>query len=220
MNDYEIIRSTVEKETTQDSPEVRGQFLECFKIETHEFIGHMSLSLQKWQNLESMIHSDVKKAHVASLVYSAINLHMLSFKLFLSGYPVASGNLQRQTIETIALALLCSHNSIPILDQYMCNKYKSSNAMADLKKYSKELGLNQDGVKALEKGRKFYHNYSHPTQMTIAEQIRFGDQSLHFGACFDTDKVDEYRKEVKSKVSLAHMLINVTTSVAERLARW
>src|SRR6266446_1859690 len=161
MDGYEVIRAAIEKEVTQDTGEIRSQFLQHFRKEALDFVEHIATAFREWQCLDSIIGHDVKRAHVAALIYSAINLYMLSFKLFLSGYPMASGNLQRQVVETIALAILCSDKSLGILDRYTKNTYSSNKALRDLQKYRKKLGLNEDGANALDKSRHFYHKYSH-----------------------------------------------------------
>jgi len=220
MDDYEAIRTTIEREVTEDTPEIRRQFLNHFKQEALDFVEHACRAFQGWQNLESLIAGDVKRAHVAALVYTAINLHILSFKLFLCGYPIASGNLQRQVIETIAVAILSSHRSLDVLDRYINRTYSANKALRDLRRHKKKLGLNDDGINGLEKGLNFYHNYSHLTQMTVAEQIRFEDQALQLGASFDPEKLAEYRNEIKSKISLGRVLMNVIQGVAGNLSKW
>lgn len=56
--------------------------------------------------------------------------------------------------------------------------------------------------------------------MTVAEQIRFEDQALQLGASFDPEKLGEYGKEIRSKISLARVLMNVIQGVAGNLSKW
>jgi hypothetical protein len=115
LKENEAIRSDITKAITQDIPEVRERFLAHFETEIKDFVEHMILAYLKWQELESMINDDQRKAYVAAIVFTTINLHIVSFRLFLSGYPVAAGNLERQVIETIALAIAlflnCHHQN-------------------------------------------------------------------------------------------------------------
>lgn len=220
MKENEAIRSDITKAITQDIPEVRERFLAHFETEIKDFVEHMILAYLKWQELESMINDDQRKAYVAAIVFTTINLHIVSFRLFLSGYPVAAGNLERQVIETIALAILCSEKSLNVLDRYIDNAYTTNKAVGHLKKHKDKLQVSQDGLEALEKGLKFYHKYSHPSLLTIAEQIGFQDQALYLGPSFDEGKIAEYEKEVKGRVSLARTFSNVIQGVVHRVAKW
>lgn len=160
-------------------------------------------------------------AYIGALAFTALNLHIISFKLFLSGYPVAAGNLQRQVIETLALFLiLCSEKSLNVLNRYISGKYSPNKVIKDLKKQQKKLAINENAVMELEKGHNFYHKYSHPSPMTIAEQIRFSDQALILGAAFDIAKIEEYSKEVNGKVGLARVIGNVIEDVTGKIANW
>lgn len=122
MEDYTSIHKTISIETTKDIPDVRLSFLKKYGNQVNKFIDEMSHAFLKWRSLDSETGENEKKAHVSALVYSAINLHIVSMKLFLSGYIVAAGNLERQVIETIALAILCASKSIDVLERYIQNK--------------------------------------------------------------------------------------------------
>ena len=146
MRENEAIRLDITKEVTQDIPYVRERFLAHFEIEINEFVEHMIVAYLYWQKLESMINDDQRKAYVAAIVFTAINLHIVSLRLFLSGYPIAAGNLERQVIETIALAILCSEKSLDVLDRYIKNAYSPNKAVRDLKRHSDKLQVSQDGL--------------------------------------------------------------------------
>lgn len=220
MSKYEEIHRIIEKEVTQDIPDVRKQYLDNLGNKVAQFVEHLSKGFLQWQKLELEIGDDKKKAYVAALVYTAINLQIVSCKLFLSGYPIASGNLHRQVVETIALAILCSEQSFDVLDRYIENKYSTNKAVRDLKKNINRFGLKKEGVEALEKAVIFYHKYSHPSLMTLAEGIRFEDQALLLGASFDREKLGEYAKEIHGKTNLARTLTNLINGVAINLRKW
>ena len=56
--------------------------------------------------------------------------------------------------------------------------------------------------------------------MTIAEQICFKNKSVQFGVCFDMDKLEEYKKVVTNKISLAKVLHNIIQGVIQNLSKW
>ena len=154
-------------------------------------------------------------------MYTAITLHILSIKLFLSGNPIAAGNLFRQVAETISLAILCSEKYLGILERFMEEKYSTSDAVMHALRHSERLGLNDAGVKALKEGQNFYHNYSHITPLTIITFMSLSKRDgLYVGANFDDGKIDAYRKEMKVRVSLAKVFPNFVKGVIANLAKW
>ena len=156
----------------------------------------MSKANSAWRNLDAGSGKEEPRAWVSALVYGAITLHIQSMRLFQSGHPIAAGNLSRQVIEGISLALLSSSKQLPVLQQFIEDKYSPNYAVRDLLRHYKKLGLREDCVNVLKSAQNFYHKYSHPTKMTIAEITSFSENGLYVGASFDEGKVSEYDKEV------------------------
>ena len=220
MEDYESIRKIIFTETTQDITDVRLSFLEKFENQIDRFVDNMSLAFSKWRSLDSITSSDEKKAHVSALVYSSINLHVVSMKLFLSGYGVAAGNLERQTIEVIALAILCSQKDLDILDRYIQNQYSTNKALRDLNKHSEKLDLNKQEILQLIKARDHFHDHSHPSYITIGGNFSFRGQDLYLGASFDDGKMEFYDKDVAGRLSLSGVFSGYIDDVKKNLLKW
>jgi len=220
MEDYDTIREIIFNETKQDIKDVRLSFLEQFKDQVDQFVDNMSQAFLQWRYLESTISGGEKKAHVSSLVYSSINLHIVSMKLFLSGYGVAAGNLERQTIEIIALAILCSHKNIDILDRYILNQYSTNKALRDLNRHSERFGLNKQEIIQLIKARDHFNDHSHPSYFTIGSHFSFSDQNLFLGAAFDSGKIEFYEKEIAGRLSLSAIFSNYIEGIKDNLLNW
>ena len=219
--DYSEVLAIISAEVTGDSPEVRQNYLKHFSNQTEKFISAMSKAYIGWREFDSNIGSDIKKAHISALIYSAINNHIISLKLFLSGCTIAAGNLQRQVIESIALALLCSAANLDILDRYMDNKYSTNKAVRDVLRHYDKLNLNKDALQVLERSRDFYDEYSHPTQLTLANLISFSESGkLYLGATFDEGKLEQYAKEVNGRISLAMVFDNFIDGVRANVKKW
>jgi hypothetical protein len=157
---------------------------------------------------------------VAALAYAAINLHILSLKVFLSGHIVAAGNLFRQVLESIALALLCSSKNSDVLDRFMADKYTTNNAIRDVLRKWRKLGLKADAKQPLERSQEFYHKYSHISRLTLGNFISFSEPGLYVGTSFDKAKIDEYRREVNSRVNLAEVFENFVAGVKQNVSQW
>ena len=140
-------------------------------------------------------------------------------KLFLSGHIVAAGNISRQVVESIALALVCSGKDLPILARFMKGEYSTNRAVHDVWRHRKKLGLN-DGVESLRTTQEFYDKYSHPTRLTIATFMSFSEGGLYVGAAFDEGKVEAYKMEVNGRVGLARIFPNFVDGIIANVAKW
>jgi len=221
METVEQARETILKELTSDDSEVRSDYLKLFEADAKTFADAMAQAFMKWRTFDNEVKGNEKRAHVSALVYTAITLHILSLKLFLSGQTVAAGNLFRQVIESIALALLCSGKDLDVLKRFMEDKYSSTAAVRDVLRHDKKLSLKGDALEALKNSREFYHKYSHVTKMTIATGMSFSEKGgLYVGASYDKGKVEAYTKEVKGRLSLAKVFPNFIDGVAANVAKW
>ena len=222
MEDYNSVAIKIRTEIREDLVDVRKEFLEHFGEEADRFVDLMTLAFLRWSELDAAARQDQKKANVSGLVFSAITQHVISFRLFLSGFIVAAGNTQRQVLETIALALLCSCNQLDVLDRFMEDQYSTNNAVRDVLRQKDKLDVKEGALEVLRDSRNFYHMYSHPTFATLASHIRFSDQgrALYVGASFDDGKLEIYRKEVAERVSLAEVFENFVQGIIQNIASW
>lgn len=222
MEDYESAFGKIRTEVKGDVSAVNEEFLEYFDKEAELFIAKMTHAFLKWTDLDVLAAENEKKQYVSSLVFSAITQQIVSLRLFLSGYIVAAGNLQRQVLETIALALLSSSKELDILDKFIKDNYSTNNAVRDALKHHSKLGVNENSLKILREARDFYHNYSHPTRLTIAAHLRFSDEghAWYVGASFDKGKIDKYRKEVDGRVGIAGIFENFVQGVVDNVSEW
>lgn len=206
-------------EVLSDDASVRSEYLKHFKSEAEAFSRHMADALIAWDALQKDVR-DEQRAYAVGLVYIAIKLHIDSLKLFISGQEVAAGNLLRQVVESIALALLCSRRSLGFLARFLNDDYRTNNAVRDLRIHLKDLNLNEEGVAQLENSQKFYHRFSHPTKLTLASAIALSGEGTYLGATFDPDKLPVYIDEVRGRVSLAGVFHNFVEGVRRNLALW
>jgi len=222
MEDPGQVRHTIERELTSDNSEVRAEYLKHFGAEVSSFTDAISDAFLKWRALDNEVKGNERRAHVSALVYSAITLQILSMKLFLSGCLIPAGNLQRQVLETIALALLCSGKETGVLDRYMANEYFSNKAVADVQNHAQTLKLHEDALETLKRARDFYHKYSHPNLLTIAVHTSFSSAGgdLYVGASFDEGKLEQYRKEVAGRVGLSKVFGNFVDGVTQNVSAW
>jgi hypothetical protein len=220
METFDQAYTKIYSELTSNNLEVSDEYFKLFKIEIEEFATAMSNAIVEWQTLNMSAKNNEQKEYVSGLVYTAITLLIMSFKLFLSGHIIAAGNLFRQVIESIALALLCSLKNGNVLTRFMENKYSTKNVIRDLTKKSVKLNLNSDAIKLLKEHESFYHKYSHLHHLTIANFISFSENALYLGASFDDDKIEVYKKEISARVNLSKTFTNFIKGVNNNLSHW
>jgi hypothetical protein len=214
----EIVRRDLR--STDDGP--RAAFAREFGNEFSSFADLTTAALDQWSQFrETLGNDDQRRLVVAAVAFTAINQNISSYKLFMTGYTVASGGLFRQVLEGVSLALLCSTNSLTVLDRFIENKYSTKNAVADLARHADKAHVNRAAFQTLIGAYEFYHKYAHLTKLTIAAGANFSvGGAPNVGAYFDPAKLLEYRKEVRGRLSFAKTLPNVVRGVAKNVASW
>jgi hypothetical protein len=213
-------REKILTEITSDDTDARREYLGRFAAEVKSFSAFMGEAVMLWRSLDDNIGKNEELAYVSGLVYTAITLQIQSMKLFLSGHTVAAGNMFRQVLESIALALLCSSKRLHFLQSFIDDQYSSNSAVRDVLRNAAKLGVLKDGLEVLKNARAFYSKYSHPTKLTIASTIPLSGKAVYVGASFDKDKVYAYTKEVKGRLGLAEVFPNFITAVKLNVAKW
>jgi hypothetical protein len=217
----EELRGLIVDELTQDSGSVRSLYLRQFKKEIVKFTDHIVAAYAEYKILSVASKGDKKKAYVSAILYNAITLQIISMKLFLNGYTIPSGNLFRQAIEGIALALLCSAHDLKILERFMGDKYSSNDAITDLIRHFKKLSLDRTALKPLKEAREYYHRFSHLSKESIVISMSFSQKGKgYLGVSFDHAKIDRYKWEIANRVNLAEVLSDVVISVKSNVGQW
>lgn len=213
-------KSMIYTEITTADPEVTASFLKRYEDQAAEFAELMAQAMIAWHELANKVEEHEKVVFVANIAYCAIMFHVQSMKLFLSGHIVAAGNLSRQVLESIAMALLCSGKTLNILDRFINDKYSTKNAVRDVQRQSKVLGLRKEALATLAEAENFYHVFSHFSKMTVGAATSFSQQTLYVGASFDEAKTHAYDSEVKNRLSLAKVFPNFIATVLWNVSEW
>lgn len=219
METFEEARIKILKELTSDDAEVRADYLKHFESEIEKFSEAMAQAVVSWQSFHAEVKADENLGQVSAWVITAITLHTLSMKLFVSGHIVAAGNLFRQVVETIALALLCSAK-LDVLDRVRNGRYSTNDAVKNLLRQAKQIGIDKEAVKALQEAQRFYNNYSHPSMHTIWAAVSSSEAGPYVGASFDAGKMEIYAKEIERRVDLASVFSNFVDAVKANVDKW
>lgn len=202
--------------------EARSEFFRHFVSEAEEFATYTAIALDKWTSLHNSVpESDLRRRPIVAILFTAINMHSSSFKLFMSGHTVGAGCLFRQVLEAISMALLCSAKGLNVLDRFLEDKYSTNDAVIQLLRNHKAANVKHDAVTVLKDAYDFYHKYAHLTKLTIATGANFEMGGLPaMGAFFDPAKEPEYKKEITGRVSLAKVFPNIIDAVIHNIGEW
>jgi hypothetical protein len=213
-------RATILAELLSDDAEVRAEYLKYFRPQVETFATVMAEAMMAWRDLEAVRPRSEDKGLVVAQTFVTLTLLTISMKLLISGQLTAAGNLFRQALESIALALLLSNKGLSFVARYKEDQYSSSNAIRDVIKHSKALGLLPGSTEPLKEAQKRFHIHSHPTRMTLAAVTPLTDGGLYVGASFDFGKIDGYRDEIANRMGLVDVLRGFVFAVKSNLEKW
>lgn len=172
-------------------------------------------------------------ALVAAFAYGVVDDVLVSTKLLVSGKLLPAGNMMRQAIEGIAVALLCSgpdllivdqKKNVPVLARYWKKllegdkRTSGHRALGQLSWNRTALGVSEDAVTRLKRAKEHYNTFSHPGTFGIAGRVALGKEGqVYAGGHFDIEKLEGYRVEVRERIGLCGVLPNLITNLAHRI---
>ena len=208
------IRESIAKELFETDTEVLDNFKCHFKAEIEEFIGETVNAYAEWEKWDSKINEDEQKAYISAFIFNAINTLTISTRLFIQGYIVPSGNLVRTSMESCAMAILCSNKNLPFFEQIKNGSFKASKSVNIVESKADSLGVTKDNFTEFKKGWSFYHNYSHATLLTISAHVSFSESpQVYLGSIFDKEKAGEYKKELVGRLHMAKNVANIIKGI-------
>ncbi|KVN19067.1 MULTISPECIES: hypothetical protein [unclassified Burkholderia] len=148
---------------------------------------------------------------------------MVSTKLLLGGKLPASGNVMRQAIEGIAMALLCSTDSLLVIEQkdnrppvqarYWKKvwtgdtRVQGQHAIRQPGWNAAALGVKPEGIKRLRDAQPFFHPFSHCGQVATVHRAALAQPGVwNLGGHFEEAKLDGYRTHMAQRIGLCSVL--------------
>ena len=215
----------VAREVFEENKSIIDQFAERYSQEILEFSEGFSHAYRQFRQFDRITANDERAAYVAGLIFALLDNLLVSMKLLVAGHLIPSGNLMRQATESTAVAILCSSKEKVVVQgkkgkrkviNYF-NHFKSGSSVAQSSKALNQLELNKaalgirdDAIEKLKAARKFYHQYSHPSMLSLGVTISHISPNIFFmGGSFDEGKIEAYQKEIKHRIGFSHILPNL-----------
>uniref|UniRef100_E6QQ32 Uncharacterized protein n=1 Tax=mine drainage metagenome TaxID=410659 RepID=E6QQ32_9ZZZZ len=133
--------------------------------------------------------------------------------MFLSGYFVPSGNLARQSIESLAFASLLPFPATGAYKKWKAGHADEYKAVGNLARNAKHTGMIKDNVHNLSEQAKWFDQFSHASRIGLATIFlppndEYPEGVWNVGAVFVEDYLEQYRKEMSNRISLTDLLSN------------
>lgn len=208
----------IREEILGDNKAIKQEFQLNFSTEIDSFIQALANAVVVWKNLDDSKSNNTRKPACSAFVYVTITTLLLSMKLLIEGYLIASGNLLRQVAECMPMPLLLACEELNIYERFEKNQYSTNKSIQDAIRNSNKLSVIKDALENLKEIQKWYDCYSHPSKGTLAAYIPFdGQKGLYVGVSFDKGKIDAYKKEIILRVDMAEGIPNIVQGTLKKL---
>jgi hypothetical protein len=192
----------------------RQQFVQHFHSEIDIFITNLTAAYGRLQEMPGRVPYNKRSAWVDQFLFAAFNSLLTSFHLLISGLSIPAGNLMRHYGEALAMALLLSHWQIDTFDVFDRDpslfRVDAALERVGRKRTRKLLGVDANGWEEFSKIISFYSKYSHASALAGASMHIFSvPGARQIGGEFDSEKLEEYEKEIRLSISACRLLYDV-----------
>lgn len=203
---------------------VRAQFKNRFSKQAIEFSESIAPAFARFHKFSEDGQYCIQTALVCGFVHGVLDDTVTSIKLLLTGKVTAAGNLFRQAIEGVCMAIMCSHPGKLLIGEKECDYWalianhakegEGHLAAKQLLKNWDRLGLNLEGAEQLKAALDLYNKHSHAGTVAMAYRMELGPNGvIYIGGHFDEAKIEGYATEFSQRVELAKLLVQVIDAV-------
>ncbi len=214
---------------------VKEAFAKHFAAELLTFGEVLAAAFKRYPEVHALAQGEDEQAlYVLAFVHGIFDDLITSTKLLVSGKMVPSGNLMRQALEGIAVAILCSYRK-PLLipEQRKKNQKKNgrdgipvrywervkeldprvnaNRALGHVRLNIKTLDINPGDIDELKRGIEMYHASSHPSPLSLVARVRETETTImqFIGGVFNEAMIPVYRREIEQRANLCRVLPNL-----------
>lgn len=218
-----------------DDAAVRTEFAEHLGTELDQLAAALAPCFE-WMDpiTEAADRAGTRQAGlVAGFGLGTLDDLLVATKLLLSGKLAAAGNVMRQVIEGVAMAVLCTADAPLILERRKVgpvmgcywerawashHTVQAHHALKQLDWNAEQLRLRRPALERLERAKRHYNQFSHCGWATIASRAdRHTPGLVHLGGHFDEGKLDVYQQEMQERIGLCSVLPQILAYLHEAL---
>jgi hypothetical protein len=188
---------------------VMHQYLQHFSEGARAFLKGLASAIDVWDVYVSAGAKAERPAVTWSAAYffNAINCALISTRLFLEGYVVASGNQARQAVESVAFGALLPFPATGAFRDWSAGREIEHTALERLVRNAENCGTKRKDIEALRQQAKWFDRYSHPSRLALASAwVPDSDTGFNLGALFVEGNLTQYKKEMVNRVSMTRLL--------------
>jgi hypothetical protein len=202
---------------------VRDQFDAHFEQKLQLFLDNSQTVCTSFRTFASSVSKDRRAAWCEFFMYGAFDFAFTSCHLLITGMMIPAGQLMRLYGESCAMALLCSHHAIDVLDRLESNPrgfpIDDAVRLVHRKRNTELLDVDRDGWQTFKQITEWYDRYSHATVFALQTQLMVSSPEIHVLVSeFDEEKLEIYRKEITLRVSAMNRLCDLTAAVTRHVA--
>ncbi|VTU14386.1 hypothetical protein [Variovorax sp. RA8] len=199
---------------------VRKDFQNAVAADAVAFAEAFAPAYKIFSGFQKECEGGVQRALVGAFMHGVLDDCLTSVKLLLSGKLGASGNLARQAVEGICMALLtASPQTLRFKDQE-CDYWKlvvdederaeGNRAPYQVVANEARLGLSTGAAAQLKQNIDSHHAHSHAGRLAIALRMDLArGGKIYFGGHFDAEKLDGYHAELRQRAAICKWAVEV-----------
>ncbi|WP_322080117.1 hypothetical protein [Burkholderia cenocepacia] len=220
---------TVLQALLDDDRAVRDAFARALEPELNQLADALATCFEHWHPIRqaAAARAEPRTDLVNGFVHGVLDDIVVSTKLLLAGKAAASGNIARQAIEGLAMAVLCSADQEVILrarerqgdvrGRYWERVMDPIDRLVEGQRAVQQLAWNADQLRLprpwidrLSDAQKLFSAASHAGPLTIAYRTHLGlADAVSIGGHFDAGKLASYRTGLTLRTFMARDLASV-----------
>lgn len=199
---------------------VRQSFQNAVAADALVFAETFAPAFKLFCEFQKECEEGTQRGLVGAFIHGVLDDCLTSVKLLLSGKLGASGNLARQAVEGICMALMTAHSGTLLFrDEECCywqlvvkddDRARGHRAPYQVVANAARLGLPEGAAAQLKENVEIHHAHSHAGRLAIAHRMDLAPGGkIYFGGHFDNDKLTGYKAELQQRVALCKWAVEV-----------
>lgn len=212
------------KEIFDSDESVRRQFQDRYAKQVVEFCEVLAPAFARFGKMADEIYTGKQAVLVCAFIHGILDDLVTSVKLLTTGKQTASGNLFRQSVEGIFMAVMSAHRGLLEIGKKECAYWELVYAQAKevegnlaARQFANNwdrLGLNKDAAEQWKTALEKYHQHSHAGPLAIACRMELAPGGAwYIGGHFDEAKTDAYTQEFRQRIELAKLTVQTIDAV-------